>query len=256
MKGLEISVVIPSIGRSSIHHAIDSVRYQTLQADEIIVVHDIPKKPPFLNEIDIHEVWTRGICNVCMTRNIGAILAKSNYVAFLDDDDYWLPKHLEICYTMLCKTYAEMICTAFWIEKSDGKIFPEKTPPPTLKPDDFYCYNPGLRGSNLFINRSTFMLIGGFDPLLPSMNDLDFGIRAADSRVKYLASKDRTVVFRQHDGIRLSTPNSKPKELGIFRFWKKYNHRMKREQRNLFIDRAQSFWNVKPENMKKMILNE
>lgn len=101
MKEITITAVIPTHKRPRLlKRAIESVLTQTLAVDEIIVVDDAGCAESeaivkgFNNELlkYIHNEDGQGASS---SRNLGAKLAKSEFVAFLDDDDEWLPTKLE-----------------------------------------------------------------------------------------------------------------------------------------------------------------
>jgi glycosyltransferase involved in cell wall biosynthesis len=96
-----VSVIIPLYNKGPyIPRAINSVLTQTVQDFEIIVVDDRSSDggPAIVknytdSRISLIEQEHRG---VSYTRNHGVYLATSDFIAFLDADDEWLPNHLEI----------------------------------------------------------------------------------------------------------------------------------------------------------------
>jgi hypothetical protein len=92
-----VSVVIPTIGRESLVGAVASARAQRGVRAEIIVVCDCPSVPPVVAEIadSIDRVeCTGGMRGAARARNLGVAAATGRYVAFLDDDDEWVPSKL------------------------------------------------------------------------------------------------------------------------------------------------------------------
>jgi glycosyltransferase involved in cell wall biosynthesis len=97
----KISVIIPLYNKGPhIARAINSVLSQTIQDFEIIIVDDQssdegPEIVKSYNDprISFIEQDHRG---VSYTRNHGVDLAKSDFIAFLDADDEWMPNHLAI----------------------------------------------------------------------------------------------------------------------------------------------------------------
>lgn len=73
-----ISFIIPSINRATLKRTIDSIEVRP--GDEVIVEFDIPKSGMWGNP----------------QRNQGIARAKGDYLAFIDDDDYYVPGHREI----------------------------------------------------------------------------------------------------------------------------------------------------------------
>ena len=96
---MKISVVIPTYNRRNLlKRAIDSVRKQTLNPFEIIVVDD--------GSIDGTQAWLedefpfvkciyQNNSGVSRARNNGIRSAQGSWIALLDSDDEWLPDKLE-----------------------------------------------------------------------------------------------------------------------------------------------------------------
>jgi teichuronic acid biosynthesis glycosyltransferase TuaG len=97
----DISVVIPYHNRERyIDAAVQSVLRQTLKPLEIILVNDCSQESS-RRYLDRYSEVCRIIdlpLNVgsAGSRNAGARLARGRFVAFLDDDDLWLPHKLEV----------------------------------------------------------------------------------------------------------------------------------------------------------------
>lgn len=99
--GPVVSVVIPTYNRSALLlRAVKSALKQTLKDIEVIVVVDgsLDNTPEATRKMDdprvrfIHHDENRG---APAARNTGIRAAKGAYIAFLDDDDEWLPNKLE-----------------------------------------------------------------------------------------------------------------------------------------------------------------
>ena len=139
----KISVIIPLYNKKKeIKRCLDSVLSQTFQDFEVIVVDDhstdgglaIVKSYPD-PRISVTEQDHRG---VSYTRNHGVEQAKCDYVAFIDADDEWMPKHLETI-VRLTGNFPEagMFTTAYKIHTADGK---------TRWPDYKYIPSPPWEG--------------------------------------------------------------------------------------------------------------
>ncbi|WP_455720069.1 glycosyltransferase family 2 protein [Agathobacter sp.] len=103
-----VSVVIPTYGRAEmLTRALDSVKNQTYENIEIIVVNDNPENTENAKVVNrIVEQYgqlkkgitlIKNITNVggAEARNIGLRATNGEYVSFLDDDDEILPKKIE-----------------------------------------------------------------------------------------------------------------------------------------------------------------
>ena len=100
-----VSVVIASYNREQfIVDAIRSVQHQTVDDIEIIVVDDgsTDSTQQILNNFgDSINVINQPNQGRSAARNKGVNNARGDYIAFLDSDDWWTPRKLEISYDFL-----------------------------------------------------------------------------------------------------------------------------------------------------------
>lgn len=97
-----VSVIIPTYNRVELlSRAVQSVLKQTLQDFEVIVVNDCGQSvEETLLQLDQDQhriVSLRSRINLGRggVRNLGLQIACGEYIAYLDDDDYYYPEHLE-----------------------------------------------------------------------------------------------------------------------------------------------------------------
>src|SRR5215472_12629121 len=90
---ITVSVVIPTRNRPSlVTRAVASALSQTYAAVEVCVVVDGPDD---VTISALQQITDRRLQIVRLPRNVGVRNARGRWVAFLDDDDEWLPKKLE-----------------------------------------------------------------------------------------------------------------------------------------------------------------
>jgi glycosyltransferase involved in cell wall biosynthesis len=98
-----VAVIVPTYGRPlELRRAVASVLGQTISDLVVIVVDDgggLPELPadPRLVAVSL----SRNIAVPGVARNIGIRLTRSEYVAFLDDDNIWRCDHLEVALARL-----------------------------------------------------------------------------------------------------------------------------------------------------------
>ena len=119
---------------------------------------------------------------VSAARNSGLKIAKGKYIAYLDDDDVFLPEHLETLLSFLEKSPYKVAYTDAYrtqLEKRDGKyavIKREKRWSVDFNPDQILVKNIAPPISFMH-ERSCLDSVGLFDEQLPFYEDWDLWIR-------------------------------------------------------------------------------
>lgn len=111
----KVSVILTTHNRPQfLQRAVDSVLAQTFQDFELIVVDDCSDTPPNLNlpngedrVIPIRMPYNTGFW--VRPRNVGIMVARSEYLAFLDDDNVYLPNHIEALYNEIQSSDYDMV---------------------------------------------------------------------------------------------------------------------------------------------------
>jgi glycosyltransferase involved in cell wall biosynthesis len=105
---LSFDVILPTIWRDSLFEAIDSVRSQTFENWRLYVVADLPlvNGEALIEAIDRIGDPRISPCTVnsnlinnfsgTAARNLAIDVGTSPWIAYIDDDDKWLPRHLDV----------------------------------------------------------------------------------------------------------------------------------------------------------------
>lgn len=118
---LPVSVIIPFFNDSKgIVRALASIRNQTKVPNEVIVVDDGSKKKElielnkiikiFKKKLNIRLIKNKKNLGPASSRNLGWKEAKNNLIAFLDSDDSWHFKKIEIQYNFMKKNRVDISC--------------------------------------------------------------------------------------------------------------------------------------------------
>jgi len=146
------------------------------------------------------------------TRNLGIARARGSWVAFLDDDDSWLPDKLEHQQTAITAQTADVIATNAW--RSDGRAyFPGA--PPLLRParTDLLKANP-LITSSVLVRRSLVRFPTA--RWLRGVEDYAAWLALADGNARFLVLGEPLVHYEDVSTDRLSTARFRT-ELAITR---------------------------------------
>lgn len=188
-----VSIIIPTFNRAlKVARAISSVLYQTFRDFEIVVVDDgsTDETAGSLAQFRHHITSIRhpGNLGVSAARNSGIKAARSAFVAFLDSDDYWLPKKLSVQMGFFSKNPGAVACQTeeIWV-RNGRRVNPRKK---HRKPTGD-IFEPSLRlclvsPSAVMLRRSLLREIGLFDEGLPACEDYDLWLRIASRYPVYL----------------------------------------------------------------------
>jgi glycosyltransferase involved in cell wall biosynthesis len=135
-----ITFIIPTIGRDTLQRSIDSIQNQTNPDWNIIVVFDGIPSTLFISnpKITIIENKKEGKYknSAGNVRNHGMQFVKTEWIAFLDDDDTIAPDYIQTFYNEI-QTYP-LVDVVIFRMKRDSDILPN------IKTDDFYEGDVGI----------------------------------------------------------------------------------------------------------------
>jgi glycosyltransferase involved in cell wall biosynthesis len=202
------SVVIPSKTTPDLLvEALESVFAQTYQNLEVIVVDDgsTPSLEPVLKSHYADRILFmrhEESLGAPVARNAGARLASGDFIAFLDDDDIWLPKKIEkqvstfLTDNSICLVFCgEMIVCGEELIKQKSEEWPLDGPVRML-------WTNLIGGTSVALVKRGVFLDLLFDEDLPSCQDWDLFLRM--SRVGKFKGIPEVLVRRSIHGNQIS----------------------------------------------------
>lgn len=220
---VDVSVVIPSYRRPErCREAIASALEQTRRPREVVLVVDGPPDPGY-DDIEAHfddpalVVVRSGRPNgAAEARNIGVRRAASSWIAFLDDDDRFLPTKLErqlgsIEASDLLQGDAPIVSTTAAIARCGARVerWPSRAPRSDESVEDFF-FGLGPRPTHHRV-LSTCTLLVHRELLLDvpmrgrAFDDWDWQIRASKIAARHHVDEVLTEVALGSDGITATT---------------------------------------------------
>ena len=137
-----ITFIIPTIGRKTLKNTIESLMKQTIKTWNAIIIFDGISSNINNNDkrIKIIEVNKKGldINSAGLVRNHGISLAKTKWVAFIDDDDIICVDYLEVFYRELKENSELDLDVIIFRMKLEERIVPK------LNTDNFYLCDVGI----------------------------------------------------------------------------------------------------------------
>ncbi|MBS0418986.1 MAG: glycosyltransferase family 2 protein [Proteobacteria bacterium] len=223
-----VSVVIPTRDRLPLlRRALASVLCQSEQNFEIIVVDDASSDgtPEYLAELAADDSRVSVVRNPSPrggagARNEGIAKSRGQWIAFLDDDDEWLPVKLEKQLHALQTTVAAVACSCAYTLLRESGVAARRAVPGAVTLHELLLENP-LGGASMCVCSSTVLReIGAFDAGFASGQDLDLWVRLRQ-RGPIIGCAEALVLHRYHGGSRITT-NMRSQYLGARYFYFKH----------------------------------
>ncbi|MCU0546425.1 MAG: glycosyltransferase [Oscillatoriaceae cyanobacterium Prado104] len=202
----QVSVIIPAYNADRyIVQAVESALSQSFTDLEIIVADDGSTDrtrevlQPYINRIRYIYHENQG---VAAARNRACQLARGEFLAFLDADDYFLPEKIEKQIACFAADPAlDMVQTGWSIVDEAGRDICTVKPwqyAPELDLESFIMFKC-VRPSAIMLRRKSWEDLGGFNEKFPLAEDLDFALRLALKGCKAAWLKEVLACYRQHD---------------------------------------------------------
>jgi glycosyltransferase involved in cell wall biosynthesis len=201
-----VSVVIPThnSGRT-IAEAIASVRAQTVAPLEIIVVDDCSRDDTLaqleaLAAADLKVVRSPSNRGGSAARNRGIECARADYVAFLDSDDLWAPRKLELQLTQLARTKMDAFSFSALLHENEYgelRILPRRAPAEGESPADFMLKAGNVVQTSTLVVPAVVLERCRFNEDLRRFQDIDFVLKLAAAGVRPMYVDEPLVHWRR-----------------------------------------------------------
>jgi glycosyltransferase involved in cell wall biosynthesis len=226
---MSISVVIPAYNAARyIGRALDSVLAQTHKPDEIIVVDD-GSTDDTAGIVETYSSQVRLIrrenAGASVARNTGINAAKSEWIAFLDGDDEWLPEKLQLQSQLLQRNSQLVWATANFIYCHCGQnLHSQKLDAPKgqalLNGRDFFedyfdAFTKAAAGwtGTMIVKRSVLIESGLFSSDQMRFNDEDMWWRIAYRYPKIGYNSKPLAIYHMHVPDSVTKKYEVPKSL-------------------------------------------
>jgi len=231
---MKFSVVIPTYSRIPLlEKAIESAAKQTFHDFEIVVVNDNPAEKRKIDLLVarfdkakvIHHEFPKG---GNAARNTGILHAQGELIAFLDDDDIWLPEKLALHFKEHEQNPKAGLVFSDCLYIYDSKKVAAHVYSPTVPGNIIDAMGNAkfcpATSSIVSITRSAVQKCGLFDENLVSFQDWDYWFRIAHE-FEFAHIPVVLVNFRQHLGDRTSH-NEEKRRKGLSQIVNKWGNRI------------------------------
>ncbi len=190
MKKSIVTIIAFYNGSKYIKRALDSVINQTVSSEEIIIVDDGSRQEEYEYLLNIQKIYKFDLYRKKnggqgSARNYGVSKSKSCFITFLDQDDYYLPRHNEYLLDgvdrddpMFGWSYGDL-----WHADEEGKVLNRsllsdaKSKHPKVDIKEMLSNDLFILPSAALISRKAYEDVGGFDEQFRGYEDDDLFIR-------------------------------------------------------------------------------
>jgi glycosyltransferase involved in cell wall biosynthesis len=192
MRASIVSAIVPTLNRPAmLLRALDSIASQTRSPDEVIVVVDGPGDETFSVVKRAHPsvrlLQLKTQSGSAVARNYGVQNARGHWIAFLDDDDQWLPRKLELQLGAALRSSLRypIVFNRVIVKTPQGQfLMPQRGPAPQQSVDEYLYCRKSLRPGEVFFYTSSLLAPRElfdqvkFRPGQKKWNDVDWLLRA------------------------------------------------------------------------------
>lgn len=214
-----VTVIITTYKRADfLERAINSVLNQTYKDFELIVVDDNDSNTEYRKSVEkimkkysnnnkIIYIQHEKNKNGAAARNTGIKLAKGEYIAFLDDDDYFFKNRLERCVNTLEKynEYNAVYTSAIKVRNKKIYQYIHAINEGNLEFEFLKLKTCLGTGSNLFFRAEALKKINGFDEEFVRHQDLEVMVRFFEDG-NLIKALNEVLVLKNEDD-RINFPN-------------------------------------------------
>ena len=224
----KVSVVIPTYNRAKeLLRGLDSLVEQSFKNFEVLVCDNGSTDETtqvvqlYSKQLRIQHHWSKNSGGPALPRNLGWRLAKAEYIAFLDSDDWWHPKKLEESVIRL-DSGADLIYHDLYLVKSKIKrlnwrrLNPIQLSTPVFQ--NLLMYGNVIPNSSVVIRKSLLEKVGGQteEKTMISGEDYDCWLRVAMHTERF-ERLDETLGYYWVGGGNITSPERTIKLLDEFR---------------------------------------
>ena len=205
---ISFTVVIPVYnGSAYLAETIESVLAQSHPAAEIYCIDDGSKD----DSAEIAQRYSKNVrvivrenAGVSATRNLGAELASTEWICFLDQDDVWEPDHLARQAKAIETAGEADVCYAgrrYLYRNPEGPGFSVSDPvplPSTEKLPGCLLERCPFTPSAVSLRRSVLLEVGGFNSRHDFVEDWDLWLRLLRRGASFVHSAAPTLKYRVH----------------------------------------------------------
>jgi len=171
----KITIIIPTQNnRKSLKRAVKSVINQSFIDWELYIINDSSSKIQQFNDDRVKCIQNEYLKGANGSRNSGIKYAKGDYIAFLDDDDEWLPEKLNIQFIQMEKERSILSFTGknIFINTNFQKYSFRNSYTWML-----FFYNFVGTNSSIMVSAEILKSVHGFDASLQQLQDYDLFLR-------------------------------------------------------------------------------
>lgn len=228
MSQTDISVVIPAYNaKDKIRATLDSILAQTLKPKEVVIVDDGSSDGTFEflqnlpYELSLHQQKNAG---PSAARNNGVSIATSQWIAFCDADDLWLPNKLEqqmAAHQLAPEADISFTNLSYRTKGEDGSTASDKADKAGLTAMLGLLGNEVLFPSTMMVRKSAFDQVNGFDSRYKWAEDIDFILRLLKHSNGFFLGEVLAVHQVFEDSLSRSVDSEKG-NLCLIRAWESY----------------------------------